>query len=175
MRPAVYLAASRIRDKKAPGGFSRCGNYPIDIGTKDLGEEGKISLIVTPDEAVLLGSHRGIALHLVNRSNRVAAFAACDSRLYIVQEALSNDGLWLPIEWSPPAICYRSFHQVFLKRNECWEFPAPQYRGPVKTKIRFRLDPNGDPAEGTPVYSNEFDGSIDASQFERKAPRETLS
>jgi hypothetical protein len=49
-----------------------------------------------------------------------------------------------------------------------WTWTAPRYGGPLKTKLRFRLnrvseDPN-------PTYSAEFEGSVDPEMFLK--PRE---
>ena len=51
---------------------------------------------------------------------------------------------------------------MFLGADQYWQFPAREYAGPVKTRLRFRLDPGG----GRPaIYSNEFDGHVTAAQL----------
>src|SRR5262249_52560732 len=49
--------------------------------------------------------------------------------------------------------------------GEFWEFKARRYDGPIKTKIRFRLDPTGEKDQAKPIYSNEFAGQVAKSQF----------
>lgn len=45
--------------------------------------------------------------------------------------------------------------------RQYWAFATPRYTGAVKTVLRFRLDRDKD----KPLYSNEFDGSINPEQF----------
>ena len=165
----VYPAASRIEDDKAPGGFGRCDNYPLELGQRTWGADGAVALVAFPDERVAGPEHQGFVLRLVNRTGKTEAFEACDSCLYIVQEALDETGHWREIEEPPSAICGNSFHRVFLESRQFWEFGARRYEGSVETKIRFRLDPDGERSEAAPVYSNEFTGKVAKRQF-RRAP-----
>jgi hypothetical protein len=160
--PAIYPAGSRIPDRTAPGGFGPCDNYPKDLRGQDWGKKGAVSLVAFPEEPVAYGTHCGIALRLINRTGKVASFAACDSRLYLVREAVDRIGKWRPAESLPEAICGNSFHRVSLASNQYWEFRAPVYDGPIKTKTRFRLDQSND---GRLIYSNEFEGKVAAAQF----------
>jgi HEAT repeat protein len=170
----IYPAGSRIKDDKAPGGFGPCDNWPKDLGGKTWGMNGAVSLVAFPDEAVAYFKHRGIALRLVNRTGDVAAFRACDSQLYIVQEARDKDGRWYEIEDMPCAFCGNSSHRVFLKAGEYWEFRARTYSGAIKTQIRFRLDPSGEEDNAKPIYSNEFDGNVADVQFRRGPSRSVV-
>jgi hypothetical protein len=164
--PAIYPAGSRIKDRDAIGGFGPCDKYPKDLGDKDWGTKGTVSLVSFPDELVAYPiKDRGIALRLINRTNKVAWFAACDSRLFLVREAVDGDGRWRAIESLPETICGNSFHRVALAPDQYWEFPARLYSGPIKTKTRFRL---GQGDKSPPTYSNTFDGEVTAGQF--KAP-----
>jgi hypothetical protein len=104
----------------------------------------------------------------VNRTEKTLDFSACDSALYIVQEAFDSTGQWRALERFPDTFCGNSFHRVFLEPNEYWEFFALQRDGRFKTKLRFRLEPGGErgiAAGGGAVYSNEYDGSIDRAAF----------
>jgi hypothetical protein len=162
----VYPVGSRVRDREAPGGFGPCANYPKDLGDHAWGDAGRVSLVAFPDEAVEFGKHRGLAVRLVNRTDQTVAFQVSDSCLYLVQEARTAGGQWRPIEFRPDPSCGNSFHRVFLKKGQYWEFPAPRYDGRVKTAIRLRLDPGGDrdPAR-PPIYSQEFEGAVEPIQF----------
>jgi hypothetical protein len=160
-----YFAGSRIKDDQALGGFGKWENWPKPLGANGWGAKEAISLVAFPEEPIAYFKHRGIALRLINRTQNVAAFTACDSRLYIVQEALDAEGKWRPIESLPFTNCGNSFHRVFLKADEYWEFKARTYSGAIKTKIRFRLDPDGEDKQAAPIYSDEFDAQIAKAQF----------
>jgi hypothetical protein len=158
----LYPAGSRIKDQEALGGFGRWDNYPKDLGGKEWGTKGAVSLVALPDEPVAYFKHRGFALRLVNRTGEAVPFAACDSMLMLGREAQDADGTWREVEVPPQPICGNSFHRVFLGPGQYWEFPAREYAGSTKTKLRFRLDPGG----GRPaIYSNEFEGHVTAAQL----------
>lgn len=160
--PGIYPAGSRIKDLKALGGFGPCDNYPIDLGERDWGAKGAVSIMAFPEEAAAYFEHRGFVLRVINRTAGAVPFAACDSALSIICEAKDADGEWREIEALPQTSCGNSFHRVFLGPKQYWEFPARQYDGKILTKLRFRLDPGG----GQPIiYSNEFDGKVVAAQF----------
>jgi len=160
--PGIYPAGSRIKDREALGGFGSCDNFPHALAGREWGTNGAVALVAFPDEPVAYFRHRGFALRVVNRTSQAVPFEACDSSLSIVCEARDAAGAWRSIESGPHAICGNSFHRVFLGPNQYWQFPARQYAGPTKTKLRYRLDPGG----GRPaIHSNEFDGQVSAAQL----------
>jgi hypothetical protein len=106
-----------------------------------------------------------MALRVVNRTGAVVGFTACDSCLYIVQEALEKEGRWREIETLPETNCGNSFHRVFLKPGQFWLFPARVYGGPVATKLRFLLNSDGEGIQRDPVYSNELEGHVTEVQL----------
>jgi len=164
--PGIYPAGSRIKDRDALGGFGPCDNFPKELSGRNWGASGAVSLVAFPEEPVAYFQQRGLALRLVNRTGKRVGFAACDSCLNIVREALDADGKWREIESPPDAICGNSFHKVFLGLGQFWEFPARLYIGSMKTLLRFRLDPG----EGRAfIYSNEFGGEIAPAQFAAQA------
>src|SRR5262249_22734159 len=140
-------------------------------------------LVAFPDEA-LGGDGRRFTVRLINRTDAAVGFVACDSCLYLTQEALDRFGNWRPIELSPTPICGNSFHRVFLDRNPYWAFSARHFNGTFQTKLRFRLDQGtchrfalgvdeqiqerpvvrAEPG-GVIIYSNEFDGWVNESLF----------
>ena len=178
----IYPAASAIPDEEAVGGFGGCDNFPRDLAGRDWGEPGAVSLVAFPEEQ--LDGGRRFAVRLVNRTGDVVGFTACDSCLYLAQEALDRDGNWRPIELPPVEICGNSFHRVFLGPNQYWEFAARRYGGAFPTRMRFRLE-QGEwhsrdfggvvgtnkrtvtfPERGGRVlYSTEFEGAVSPSQF----------
>ena len=174
---AIYLAGSVIPDEAALGGFGDSRNYPKDLAGRTWGEAGAVSLVAVPEEASFWGNRRGFAVRLVNRTDKPVALAACNSRLFLVQEALDGDGNWRAIETRPDSDCGNSFHRVFLGADQYWEFPAPRYAGWFKTRLRFRLEQEHihqqvPTAGGAIIYSNEFEGSINPSQFAKPEAEE---
>ena len=90
-----------------------------------------------------------------------AAIAASDSRLNLVQEAMDTDGTWKEIEYLPSSWCGNSYHSVYLAPHHYWEFVAPKYSGPQRTKLRFKLTLSPDRV----LYSTAYDGGIHPEQF----------
>jgi hypothetical protein len=156
-------AGSKTDDPEAQGGFGSSENYPSKIGKNTPVKRGKIYLIAqTHRKATFAQQYKGMKLLLINASGKKAVFPAQDSRLYIIQEAKDEDGEWRPIEYLPSSWCGNSYHQVFLGSREYWTFVVPRYTGSFKTRLRFKLE--GD----EPIYSNEFEGSINKEQFSIK-------
>src|SRR5262249_22515723 len=159
----------RSRQRAAPVGRGLCETLPRDVGRGRWGADGVVSVVAFPHEPVAYFEHRGFALRVVNRTAEAVPFAACDSALSLVREARDAGGTWREIESPPETICGDGLHRVFLGPGQYWQFPAREYAGPVKTKVRFRLDPG----EGRPaIYSNEFDGQIAPAQLGPGAYRE---
>lgn len=169
--PGTYLVGSRIKDVQACGGFGPCRNSPRNLGRESWGNKGLISLVAFPDESVAYAKDLGIALRVINRSDDEVAFSACDSQLYLVQEALDANGAWRPIESLPQSWCGNSYHRVFLSPGQYWDCKARQYDGPIKTKIRFRLDPTGRDGKEPSIFSNEFEGRVTEIQFQPEPAR----
>jgi hypothetical protein len=162
-----YFVGSKLNDDEAPGGFGPCDNLPKDCADNEPGRAGQLALIAYPGEIVEFNERKWLRLRLVNRTEKVVAFSACDSQLFLVEEALDRDGRWRTLERFPESICGNSFHRVFLEPEQYWDLSALPREGSFKTKLRFRLE-KGDKAiaEGAgTIYSNEFDGSISRSSF----------
>ena len=159
-----YCHAGSRKDDKALGGYGSSGNAPKKITEEITGTDGQISLIALPADAVpFRGQYAGFRLLLINRTGEEAPFSASDSRLYITCEARDQHGEWKPIEYLPSSWCGNSRHSAYLPSGYYWEFSAPVYSGSLKTKLRYNL-------VGT-TYSNEFDGSINPSQFRKPETR----
>jgi hypothetical protein len=160
-----YCAGSKLADDKALGGFGPCDNLPQKCPSDLSTTKGQVSLVAYPAEIVDLRKSEAIRLLLVNRSANVLSVAACDSQLYIIQEALDATGQWKPLELFPTSYCANSFHQVFLGPDEYWRFFAPVRTGSFKTTLRFHLELGGARETGRPLYSNEYAGTIDPTAF----------
>ncbi len=165
-----YFAGSHLEDENAFGGFGPCDNFPKKCEADAPGMAGKLTLVASPNEIVDFRNRKAIVLRLINRTEKTMEFSACDSSLYIIQEGLDSDDKWKPLEQFPDTFCGNSFHRVFLETNEYWKFFALVRQGEFKTKLRFRLEPGGEPgiaAGGGAIYSNEFEGSMDQRAFMR--------
>src|SRR6266478_9166653 len=165
--PSLYEVGSRIKDKEAKYDSQQSENFPRVLTDKDtIGEPGKVSLVVDPQEPMLDHGYEGFRLRIVNRSPQRATFPAIDSCLYLVQEARNEKGEWLPLQRKTPATgpkdCAVGWHQVSLDPGEYWNLAAPKFTGSFKTKLRFRLGKSR--RGGQFIYSSEFDGSINPEQ-----------
>jgi HEAT repeat protein len=173
-RTGSYSASSTAKDTDPRDGIGVRPNWAKKLGDKTWAAKETTALVAFPHEAVPFGKHRGMVLRLVHRGKKPALFQGCDSRLPIVQEALDPQGRWREIENLRSSKCGDSYHELSLGRNEYWEFVAPVYTGPMKTKIRFRLDATEDFESRKPkrrwIYSNVFDGAVTKEQF-RMEPR----
>jgi hypothetical protein len=86
------------------GGFGASGNFPkaLNQGVKGDG----VYLFADPQGS----ANGGVRVFLINQSRQTLAFRACDSRLYIVQQAQQADGTWRSIEYPPTSFCGNSYH-----------------------------------------------------------------
>lgn len=152
-------ARTDIVDEEAPGGFAVSDNVAHDIDFQTDPAQDDYYLLAQPDVVTPFGKREGMRVLLVNPTAEVRVFSACDSRLSIVQEARDATGTWKPIEYLPDSWCGNSYHRVMLGPHRYWAFPAPRYVGTLRTRLRFRYGE---------ILSNEFDGSVNASQFTTK-------
>lgn len=166
MLRGYFYAGTRIEDKEAFGGFGSSDNLPRSSDVSMNFPIGQISIIAMPDEeTVFYKEFKGMKVIVANTTAEQQSFAAQDSRLYIVQEALDTDGKWKAVEYLPSSWCGNSYHNVFLAPGDFWEFAAAKFHGKQKTKLRFRLQTKTDKQKVAYIYSNEFEGSINPKQF----------
>ena len=173
MKPPRADAAAVDRLTKSPSDYgpaflpdkdgslhTDCPRESFSLSSMWWGEPEKISLITFPQEHVEWGERRGFAVRITNRTGKVFSCGGCDGSLNIVQEALDGAGMWREIESIPTSWCGVSYMiRNKLESDRFWQFAAPEFSGTMKTRLRFRWDL-------TPtVYSNEFEGSINPSQF----------
>lgn len=124
---------------------------------------GQLALLALPDRPADFDKHRGFKLVLINATKKTVSFESEDSRLNIVREARDAAGRWRPIEYLPHSWCGNSYYQVELRPGHHWTFRAPLYEGPFRTQMRFVLD-----QAGLHLVSNEFSGTINLEQFDKK-------
>ncbi len=157
-----YCYAGSRSDKHALGGFGSSDNAAKRITTQHSGTRS-LALLALPDNIVSFNkSYRGFRLLLINGTKSEVAFAASDSRLPIIQEALDSKGRWRPVEYLPESWCGNSYHRVFLPARHYWQFAVPAYTGKQRSRLRFVLQ------QQRPIYSNEIEGSINPTQFTKK-------
>jgi len=168
---SLYFAGSKI-DPNALGGHAKSDNMPKVIEIENLGAQNSLSLIAMPDQQVPYRPYqdgpvfRGFRLMVVNRTSKEVTFRAQDSRVHIICQAQTPEGIWKPIERLSNRDCGNSYHRVFLPDKHYWTFAVPVFAGSLKTKMRFKLV-----SEKTDVtYSNEFEGFINPAQWTESKP-----
>lgn len=95
---SFYSAVSKLNNTDTRDGIGVRWNWPKELGDQNWGAAGDLSLVAFPDEHVAFGKHQGFALRLINRGKKPAGFLACDSALFMVQEARDEKGRWREIE-----------------------------------------------------------------------------
>jgi len=159
-----YLVGCKIKDWKEIGGYGKADfNYPKTVQPDSAGEG--CFLLAQPFVVTNFADKKGMRVVLVNNTRCTLSLPAVDSAVKMVQEALNEKGEWKPIEHLVTSFCGDSYHRVFLKPNQYWEWAAYRYKGEFKTKLRFRLELSN----SSYLFSNEFEGRINQSQFVTKS------
>lgn len=158
------FAKSSILDSTALGGFGDSDNFPKEIkGNLALSASGLLLIIDTTQTISINDKYNGYKLYIANKADTIVHLEASDSRLSIIAEVFYQ-GEWKPIEYLPSSGCGNSFHDIYLKQNEYWEFDIPKFTGKIKTKLRYQLFLGKDKY----LYSNEISTSINKGQLENK-------
>ncbi|NRA91188.1 MAG: hypothetical protein HRU26_00635 [Psychroserpens sp.] len=161
-----FYAGSKINDSLVPGGYYADDNYPKPMSPyifKDINTE-QVQLIVEPELITNAAQDiPGFKVFLINGTSDIQALPAQDSRLYIKRQVFYK-GAWVDIEYLPSSWCGNSYHELFIKPYQYWEFVVPFLKGKIEAKFRFELYISDD----LTVYSNEFEGSFNEVQLERK-------
>jgi hypothetical protein len=82
----------------------------------------------------------------------------------LIQQAKNAAGEWQDIELIQQPICGSSYHDVHLAPKQFQIYSAALYKGKFETKLRMKLMLNDNEA----IYSNEYAGRINESQFVTK-------
>lgn len=161
-----FYAGTSVVDTTALGGFYEDKNVPKKI-------TGEIAEFSVPDEFQLIvktdltsADENGISnfkVFVVNQSDSLVRLPAQDSRLKLKRQVF-HDKTWKDIEYLPSSWCGNSYHDVYIKPDEFWEFTAPCLTGKIEAKFRFELYVN----ENLSVYSNEFSGSFNKKQLKKE-------
>ncbi|MTI30485.1 hypothetical protein [Xanthovirga aplysinae] len=163
LRGHIY-AHSSMEDTLAVGGFGSSDNLPKKLNsTLDFIETGLFLKIDTTKVISFAKKFNGYNFYIVNKTDSVVKLEASDSRLNVIAEAYL-DKKWQPIEFLPSSWCGNSYHNVYLRNEEYWEFKVPKFDGRISTRIRYRLMIGKDKY----LYSNEIMGKINRKQLTNK-------
>jgi hypothetical protein len=156
------------------GGHWESFNTPKPI-THDLTfPAGILSVNVMEDQIVAMNARwNAYKVYISNSSEVSIGFNASDSRLYMKVQAKTPEGDWADIMYLPRSFCGNSLHVVTLPPGEYWDLEVPRYQGAFKTKLRIELSQKDtefffNKDSNRIFYSNEFEGSINLSQFWRE-------
>ncbi|HET6202734.1 MAG TPA: hypothetical protein VFI25_08015 [Planctomycetota bacterium] len=164
LRGYAYVG-SKVRDREALGGYWASAYLPGPVPGYVRVRPGGVRVVARIDDLTgFRGRYRGMRVLVVNAGRERVSFDAQDSRIDLLQEARVEKGEWKPIEYLPSSWCGNSYHRVFLDPGECWTLSAPRYEGVLRARFRLRLDRRGEP----PVYSEEFEGSVNPEQFTKE-------
>jgi hypothetical protein len=158
------IAGNAKDDPKAIGGYGGSDNLPKPLKVSATTPDLYLEIVETPD-VIFAEKYTGLHIRLVNGGKKTAVISASDSRISIVQEAQDTDGTWKEVEYLPSSWCGNSYHSVYLEPKHYWEFTAPRYSGPQKTKLRFKLTVAPNRVLHSPVY----EGGIHPEQFTVKS------
>lgn len=135
---------------------------------------GILSVNVMEDQIVAMNTRwNAYKVYISNSSEVPIEFDASDSRLYMKVQAKTPEGDWADIMYLPRSFCGNSQHVVTLPPGEYWDLEVPRYQGAFKTKLRIELSQKDtkylfNKDSNRVFYSNEFEGSINLSQFWRE-------
>lgn len=165
LRGYFYAGTSQV-DSTALGGFYEGNNSPKQT-TKEINgisSPDKFLVIVKTDSiAEFEKAISGFRVFVINRTDSIMGLSAQDSRIYLKRQVYYNNK-WRDIEYLPSSWCGNSYHSVYIKPNEYWDFKAPCLKGKIETRFRFELYVN----ENLTVYSNEFQGSFNKRQLTKE-------
>lgn len=163
LRGSIYAGTS-ITDSTALGGFGRSNNAPKKMDeSKSFSESGLFLKIDTSELVSIYSKFNAYKFYIGNNSDSTIALLASDSRLYVVAEVYYKNQ-WHPIEYVPSSWCGNSYHRVYLRQKEYWEFVVPKFSGKIKTKLRYSLKVH----TMLYIYSNEIDASFNLEQLTEK-------
>lgn len=166
MLRGYFYAASSIKDTLAPGGFGGSGNVPravTELKNTPFSKDVLSLHIDTNSQVNFAEKYQGYKMVIVNGSRETIGLPASDSRLSIIAE-VNMDGKWQPIEYLPSSWCGNSYHTVYLKNNEFWQFYVPAYNGKHKVQLRYKLSGKNNAV----WYSNAITAFINKKQLSDK-------
>jgi hypothetical protein len=166
MMRGFFYAASSIEDTVAPGGFASSHNSPkpvTELKNMTFSKETLSLYIDTNSQANFADKYQGYKMVIVNSSGETIGLPASDSRLSIIAE-VKMEGKWQPIEYLPSSWCGNSYHTVYIKNNQYWQFNIPVYSGKHKVQLRYKLSGKNNAT----WHSNEITAFINKKQLSDK-------
>ena len=143
MMRGYFYAQTSVNDKNALGGFGVGGSKPQEFtsAVKKVVKQGEVNIYIETSEIVpFWNKYEGYTVYLINGTDSTSAFPASDSRLSIIAEVKQAEkDEWQAVEYLPSSWCGNSYHTVFLRQGEFWQFECPKYSGKIPVKLRFRL------------------------------------
>ncbi|WP_159479876.1 hypothetical protein [Chryseobacterium sp. 18068] len=103
------------------------------------------------------------SIYVKNNGQKDIQLIPQDNKLTLIQEALTQDKKWKPIEFWINSDCGMSYlKEIKVKSGEIIGLRSKKYKGNFKTKIRFKLL-----IDKKVYYSNSITASINKSKFEK--------
>ncbi len=184
--------AYTAHDASGGGGWARSDNEAIANGTDMPAPPNTFTVTARPGQsAAFADEYAGFRAYIVNTTRDTMTFNAVDSRLCMLMQARDTDGTWRNIQYMPSSFCGNSYHRILLAPGEHWRFTVPCFHGAFRTRLRLALTGfrTGVPpgihsdeigwgasdqkanaeAKERIIYSNEFEGSINRGQFQKRA------
>ncbi len=169
-----YTAYSKPQKKNRSGGWYASDNYPRRLERNADFQEDLLNVKIYQEELdTFQGKYIGMVVKVANLTKTKILFNAQDSRIDMRVQALDTAGQWRDIEVMFNSWCGNSYHRVELKPDYYWSFVTPRYEGDFKTTLRIQLE-YIEPSKTYDyescqkvkyVYSNEYPGSVNLSQF----------
>ncbi|OIQ30780.1 MAG: hypothetical protein BM564_00795 [Bacteroidetes bacterium MedPE-SWsnd-G2] len=170
LRGYFYAGSSQI-DSLSLGGFYAAKNTPQPCSDNILNliSQNEIQVVVATDSlASFSEKYAAFKVYIINGSDKTQTLEAQDSRLYMKRQVFYKDK-WHDVEYIPSSWCGNSYHNVFIKSKEYWEFSAPCFKGKIDAKFRFALTLSNSET----IYSNSFNGSFNKAQLKKEQGHKT--
>jgi len=169
-----YTAYSKPQRKNRSGGWYASDNYPRRLERNADFQEDLLNVKIYQEELdTFQGKYIGMVVKVANLTKTKILFNAQDSRIDMRVQALDTSGQWRDIEVMFNSWCGNSYHRLELKPDYYWSFVTPVYEGDFETILRIQLE-YIEPSRTYDyesckkvkyVYSNEYPGSLNLSQF----------
>ncbi|MBQ4820146.1 hypothetical protein [Aquimarina sp. MMG016] len=117
----------------------------------------------TKKELILIAENKENGKHSIyvkNKTTDSLQIFTQDWRLFLIQEAKDENGIWLPIEYWESSDCGNSYEFDKLKPKGMLKTLSVAYNGNFETEIRFKLL-----NDNKVYYSNSLRGKINKEQF----------
>ena len=134
-------------------------DYYLDwLSRRDFKSADSVKLDIQVDTNQIISNNGRRAYPVIIQNLHTdTVYVGYDDRIYILTEALDENGIWKPIQRRFINLCGNGISYIILPPKHFVITSDLVYSGGFKTKLRVRCGKN---------VSNEFSGSINKSQFE---------